>query len=156
MPLPRKSTTGTRGKYAENKVKEVLEKLALKMGFAYYRIPDAREGAKKEAPADFMTSEREGHYSQLTLVEVKEVAHDYRLPKKNFESAQRARMRMWEAAGAEGWLLILHTNLNKWRKLPLNYFDGDFSESGSWNLEEIPLQTLKECMTEIYGAKVNQ
>lgn len=133
MVVARKTSVGTRGKYAEGKVKEQLEKLALQSGFAYYRPPDARAGSKKTAPADFICLLNTGPYTDTILLEVKEVGHDYRLPKKNFPQEQRARMRKWALAGADCWVIVLHTTTGQWRCLPLSYFDNDFEDKGSWD-----------------------
>lgn len=151
MAITRTTSPGARGKYAEGKVKAELEKRAQKMSFVYYRPPDARAGSKKEAPGDFITVTLGGTGITFTdLLEVKEVAHDFRLPKKNFPQEQRARMRMWQKAGVEGYLLVLHTTTGNWRVIGISEFDGDFEDKGSWDLKDYTERTLQEALGEIY------
>lgn len=152
------STQGTRGKLAEGKVKDELTKLAVNSGIAYHRFPDARAGSFKTAPADFMFGEKFESTQQLTklrMLEVKEVNHASRLPFKNFETDQVARMTSWEWAGASCWVIVLHIpwlidgrygkDKQAWRLLPLEFFKGErLKPSGSWNLEEYPRRTLAE------------
>ena len=130
-------TTANRGKVAEALVKKRLDGLAKSSNFAYYRPPDMRAGVRQVALSDFLYM-RDGH---LTLLEVKSVQHDYRLPHANFSPDQVARMRLWEAAGADTQVLIYHSELKVWRSLPASYFA--VREGGSWDLRAIPTATLE-------------
>lgn len=141
------STVGTRGKYAEGKVREALKKRSERQGFAFARWPDARAGSRSEAPADFSALQA----GRFFLIEVKEVAHDFRLPKKNFENAQRARMRMWESCGAECYVLVFHTTTKLWRLMDMCYVEGDYEDLKSWDLQNLSTGTLADKLTEVFG-----
>lgn len=131
-------SAGNRGKYAEDKVRAILKSQESLADFAFHRFPDAHAGSMVSAPADFMFM-RDG---TMTLLEVKEVAHDFRLPHKNFDPAQVARMRMWRAAGAKANVLIYSSTLQKWRYIGLSFFLNrpTIAENGrpigSWDLSE--------------------
>jgi penicillin-binding protein-related factor A (putative recombinase) len=90
--------------------------------------------------ADFLLVSR----GKVTLLEVKEVAHDFRLPVGNFKPENRARMRLFQLAGADCQVLIYHSTTKQWRSLPLDYFGTQ--STGSWDLREVPLTTLKETL----------
>jgi hypothetical protein len=75
------------------------------------------------------------------------------LPKGNFKDDQRARMTSWVWAGAEAWVIVLHTRLfdrysktgKFWRVVPLRVFNEPLAEGvGSWDLREWPMLTLDE------------
>lgn len=144
------STTGTRGKFAEGKVKAVLKKME-SANCAHLRFPDARAGSLATAPADFMFLKN----GKLTLLEVKEVNHAHRLPYQNFALDQIARLRLWQAAGAAAWVLVYFTPTKEWKyEGLLEFMDRKLvSETGrpigSWNLSHIPSQTLDQIFLEI-------
>ena len=134
-----------RGKYAEGKVKALLKKLE-SANCTHARWPDARAGSFVVAPADFMILQ-DGY---LRLVEVKEVDHEYRLPYKNLEQGQLARLLMWQAAGAGSWVLVYHTPIKLWRCIPAQFFlhrpllSDTGKPMGSWKLTEFEPKTLVE------------
>ena len=84
---------------------------------------------------------------KLILLEVKEVDHVKRLPHGNFAKDQVARMRNFEAAGADAWVMVYFTPLKLWRYESVGYFLQ--REGGSWNLENLPLRSLNETLQEI-------
>lgn len=116
--------------------------------FSWYRMPDAHAGSLKTALADFMTM----HKVQFRLVEVKEVAHGYRLPHKNFDADKVARIRAWAMAGAAASVLIAFRPEGLkpyWRVSELDRFLT--REGGSWDLRDLPALTLNEALETIYG-----
>jgi hypothetical protein len=129
-----RKAAGQRGKLPEKKVRELLERLkAQKAGFDYERKYDARSagGRFQSQAGDF------GFFAHSLhgLIEVKEVDHDFRLPRKNFPDEQRARLRLRELAGGLIIVLIYHTSTKLWRVCRLS----DFREGvPSWDLSDIP------------------
>ncbi len=144
------ATTGTRGKWAEGEVRKYL--VAAERGdTAFYRPPDARAGSLQAVMADFMTLRK----GLLTLIEVKEVEHASRLPYKNFSADKVARMRVWQLAGAEAWVIVCHRvgKVRTWRLLPLDVFiqrDAD-TPNGSWQLGGLGIagNTLSAVMEKV-------
>jgi penicillin-binding protein-related factor A (putative recombinase) len=136
---------GTRGKLAEAKVRATLVKLALNADFNFERFPDARSGSFKASPCDFIASYR----GKSTLVEVKEVEHDFLLPAKNFSLDARARMRRWAMAGSNCIVLVYHSTTKLWRCVPL----GEFTEvAASYNLSNYPTyKSTDEMLLPTYG-----
>ena len=140
------STVGTRGKYAETQVKKKLASLESARQSSY-RVPDARSGSFAVALADFLIM-RDG---RMTLLEVKEVAHDFRLSHTNLGLDQIARMRMWASAGAQADVLVYHSTTKLWRTAEIHWFhenyrkvDGDGKKVGSWDLRSLEHVTLDE------------
>ena len=135
-------SAANRGKWAESEVKKELAKLsAASSQFAFYRLPDARAGSLQATLSDFLILVG----GTLVLLEVKEVAHDYRLNYTNFSPSQVARQRLWEAAGAVGLVAVAHSTNKLWRVLPLERFL--VRESGaSWDLRDSKASTLSEEM----------
>ena len=137
------ASAANRGKYAESQVKALLKKLE-SANCTHHRFPDAHSGSFVTAPADFMLLQD----GKLRLLEVKQVEHQSRLPYGNFKADQLARMLMWQAAGAGCWVLVCHMPDKFWRLLPAEYFKNRqlVSETGkpvgSWNLKDVPTQTL--------------
>ena len=121
------ATIGSRGKWAEGRVKAFL-KGRESASFTHHRFPDARAGSMVTSPCDFMYM----NSGVLTLLEVKEVQHTFRLPHKNFSPDQVARMRSWQAAGARAYVLIYFSVSSKWRLVPVDFFVNRVG--GSWDL----------------------
>lgn len=130
------STAANRGKWAEGEVKKLLKKLEM-ANCASHRFPDAHAGSLATTPSDFLVC-RAG---KLTLLEVKEVQHDYRLPVKNFAPDQRARMRMWKLAGAQALVLVCFQPSRVWRLADIDYFT---NEGASWDMRDVPTGELKD------------
>lgn len=143
-------TAANRGKYAEAEVKKLLKKLE-SSNCTHHRFPDAHAGSFVSSPADFMILQD----GKLRLLEVKQVQHDFRLPYGNFALDQIARMRNWEAAGADAWVLVCFMPSKTWRLLRLEYFTARPLKTaagkavGSWDLSSIPAAKLVECMTTL-------
>ena len=137
---------GDRGKTAERLVKKKLASLEA-ANFCHARWPDRRAGSFVAALADFLVMRS----SRLTLLEVKETQHEFRLPYGSFGDEQIARMRMWHLAGAQAHILVYSSTLKVWRAEDVDWF---FTNKilktevgkpiGSWNLSEVPTTTLDE------------
>lgn len=128
-------SAANRGKYAEGKVKDKL-KLMEAQNCTHHRFPDAHAGSFAVTPSDFMVC-KEG---KLTLLEVKEVQHSYRLPHKNFAKDQCGRMRNWKIAGAEAWVVVYFVPEKAYRFSDVDYFLD--RTGGSWNMKDFPLVSL--------------
>ena len=135
-------TYANRGKEAEGLVKKHLTKLSEQSHTTFYRFPDARAGSRQTAPADFMLV----HAGHLILLEVKEVDHSFRLPHKNL--SQVPSLRRYEMAGAVSIVLVYFKPEKAWRAANPNYFLK--TEGGSWNMSNIPLMTLADCVKDVY------
>lgn len=144
------STAANRGKYAEGQVKKKLASLESARQ-AHARWPDARAGSFAVALADFLIM-RDG---RMTLLEVKEVAHDFRLNHGNLGTDQIGRMRAWASAGAQADVLVYHSTTKLWRAADIHWFytgyhkvDGDGKKVGSWDLRELSTMALDEYFGE--------
>jgi len=131
----RKQTAlGQRGKAAEKVVHKILDKMNSEVAnFDYSRIYDARSagGRFPSRPGDY-----ELYYNGIFgLIEVKEIAHDYRLPEKNFPAEGRAKLRKRQMAGGRILVLVYHSTTGKWRTAPLASFVGGVP---SWDLSTVP------------------
>lgn len=140
------STAANRGKYAEGLVKKKLVSLEA-ANFSHARWPDAHAGSRTVALADFQYMCR----GKFTLLEVKEVDHDFRLPYKNLDTDQIGRMRMWKAAGSQGHVLVYHTPTKLWRVADISWFfihriyvDDRGKKVGSYDLRELEFITLDD------------
>lgn len=141
------TSPSNRGKVAERLVKQELDKLSKRANFDYERITDAyssRGGAATSRPGDFLVFEN----GTAFLLEVKEVAHTYRLPKRNFPPDQRARMHKRALAGCVCTVLVYFSESKMWRCLPLSDFDA--GTTGSWDFSEVPAQTLRDILSTLF------
>ena len=134
------STSANRGKEAETLVKKRLEVLAKSANVAWHRPPDMRSGSFQPALCDFLLLQE----GQLTLIEVKQTAHDYRLPHGNLSTEQVGRMRVWEMAGATCYVLIYHSTIKQWRMQHVDYFSERIG--GSWDLRALSTRKLEEIL----------
>lgn len=143
---------GTRGKWAEGKVKEYLNAASCKVDISSYRFPDARAGSFVTVPSDFMVVAR----GIPTFIEVKEVKHASRLPQKNFDAGKVARLHKWKMAGATAAVIVYHEPLGRsgaawreahaWRVLAIERF---LIREPSWDLSDSPLLIFSEAMGKI-------
>lgn len=125
-----------RGKYAEGKVREALKVLALgNKDFDFERKYDARasRGRIPSQTGDF------GWYSinRHGVIEVKQVGHDFRLPKKNFDPAKWGRLRLRRMAGGEIGILVYHSTTKLWRAPSFDFFLSN-PDAPSWDLSGLP------------------
>lgn len=139
------SKIGQRGKTAEKKVREFLERVAGDFaGFDYERIYDARSsrGAIGKQPGDFRFFRPGAH----GLIEVKEVAHNCRLPAKNLTQIPG----LWKRQLAGGLIVVLvyFTQIKQWRNVPFDWLKAR-EHAPSWDLTQfVPFDTLNE--TNLY------
>ncbi len=148
-------SAGTRGKYAEGKVKDELKKFEERFAnFTYNRIPDARAGSVVSVPGDFQAFykfEESGMGTRPTasynfLIEVKETTLPNRLPYQNFSVDGVARARKRQMAGGIVLVLVCCKPTKTWRLLPLSVFQARNPEtpSGSWKLDVYPTFDQKQ------------
>ena len=132
--------SANRGKLAEGKAKAFLQTMSEQTSLVYHRLPDAHAGSMVSTLCDFIV-----HYAGLTLLEVKEVNHEYRLPYGNFKQENASRMRLWEYSGAETLIAIYFKPLKKWRMTKLERFEPRSlctptgKPQGSWDLRDLEL-----------------
>lgn len=132
-------TTANRGKAAEKAVATYLTGMSNKVAeFDFHRVYDARSAGGRFAaqPGDYAFYTPHDH----GLVEVKEVDHDSRLPKKNFEKEQIAKLRKRQLAGGQIAVLINFTTTKLWRLVPLAHFIENL-DLPSWDLRAFPTHT---------------
>lgn len=132
--------SANRGKVAEGKVQTYLRGVeACTPAFTFNRIADAgaARGAFSAQAGDFQVFCDGKNW----LLEVKEVAHAYRLPHKNFSPEQAARMHKRHLAGSTCLVLIYHSAEKLWRCPDFSTFLT--REGGSWDLRGTPAQSLR-------------
>jgi hypothetical protein len=126
-----KSLTGPQiGNETEAMVEAVLKRWNSSVKFAWHRLPDtkaARMSMMAAQPADYIY--RCGSYAGF--IEVKALAHAYRLPKANL--SQLPTLHKWELAGSDDVLLVFHYLTGEWRALDPRLLSTDVP---SWNLSE--------------------
>jgi hypothetical protein len=134
LELSKRKEAGTRGKYAEDQVRNALKALsALRADFDYERNYDARTsmGRIPARAGDFTIFDAGSH----GIIEVKQVDHDYRLPKKNFDPKKFGKIRMRQLAGGKVSVLVYFTPSKLWRVVPFEYFYAR-KDQPSWDLRE--------------------
>lgn len=134
MPAPRfiKAAVGERGKKSESRIQEWLAAFdEAHIDFDWYRFPDARAagGRAQAAPADYEWFYH-GHFG---LIEVKELAHDFRLPAKNVKLHQISRAKKRIKAGGQAHMIVHHTTTGMWRLVPMEFFFNKVDQP-SWDL----------------------
>lgn len=147
------ATSANRGKVAEGKVKKELELVCTLANADYEKITDAfssRGGASASRPGDFLAFQE----GRAFLLEVKEVAHDFRLPRANFKVDQRARLMKRHYAGCHCYVLIRSSTTDLWRMLPVTYFGTE--SAGSWDLSSVPASELRLLMQQIFKYPLNK
>lgn len=134
---------GQRGKFAEKEVEKLFSHLNDRvLNFAYERLPDARSagGRLKAQLCDFLAwwqycgGERGEDISISYQIEVKEIAHAFRLPRDKL--GQLPKLRKIRRAGGVGIVIIYHTSTEMWRAIPLGFFNGEAPPS--WDLSGVP------------------
>ena len=146
------SNYSRRGKDAESKVKKELDILSTLSNFDFERVLDgfsSRGGASASRPGDFLAFQN----GTAVLLEVKEVAHDFRLPRGNFKTDQRGRMMKRHYAGCLCYVLIYSSTTGLWRMLPVTYFGTE--TTGSWDLSTVPPTDLRSLMRQIFKYPLN-
>lgn len=142
------SDQGTRGKTAEELLQREFKKLEEKDAFfTWERIYDARSSRGAMAnprTGDFVLYNR----GDNTVLEVKEVDHEYRLPRANFPKDQRARMRKRQLAGSLCYVAVYFTPIKAWRFFELSYFG--LEDTGSWDMRETSLYDMPRLLAALY------
>lgn len=145
---------GQRGKSAEKETRSFLDRLNFKYAsFDYERVYDARSagGRFPARPGDF-----EFYAPRLHgLIEVKEVEHDFRLPRKNMEGSKAkdaakvsriAKLLKRQLAGGMIFVLVNHTTTGLWRSVPIDWLH-DRAAAPSWDLSEFKTYaSAAECL----------
>lgn len=129
-------TAANRGKVAEAELQKAIREFDLAHhDFDWGRVYDAYSAGGKFAAqtGDFVWY----HRGRNGVIEVKEVAHDFRLPSKNFNGGQVARMRKRALAGAVATVIVRHSTTGLWRRVPLEFFIERLEET-SWDLSSFP------------------
>jgi hypothetical protein len=124
----------TRGKYAEDKVRDELKALSDRRAyFDFERNYDARSsmGRIPRRAGDFTFYTSTGH----GVIEVKQVNHEFRLPKKNFNPDGFGVLRKRALAGGKIIVLVFHTPTRIWRYIPFEWFD-ERRDQTSWVLSD--------------------
>lgn len=166
------TSSANRGKSAESQVRAVLEGFNTRVaGFTFNRVPDAHmAGGRFPAQAgDYqafrklanvtqmgagtppqMFSATEVPQSRNFIIEVKEVAHAYRLPQKNYSADKVARVQKRVWAGTEAVVAVLHTTTGLWRLVPFAVFT---VRPPSWDLSSYAPVDIETALAEFMGVK---
>lgn len=171
-----------RGKFAEKKVKEILEHFEKRnMTFTYNRCLDAHAaGGRFPAQAgDFQAFALASYVlidgkdsvealriptaeglpaSRNFIIEVKEVAHERLLPPKNYSADKVARVQKRALAGTEALVVVLHKVPSfVYRLVPFEVFTKRPAK-GSWDLSAYPtyldVRALQAALGEWMGVRV--
>jgi penicillin-binding protein-related factor A (putative recombinase) len=125
-----------KGKVAEKKVATFLKAWSdARAGTDWHRVYDAHSsgGRFNRVVYDYAFFGKGFHGG----IEVKEVAHGYLLPHKNFGLDQVAKLRKRQLAGGLAIVLVYHSTTKLWRVVPLSVFLT--REKGSWHLGDHPV-----------------
>lgn len=140
-----KARAKDRGKVGEKKVKEALTVLKARCpGFNFKKIADAYAGSLTPVAGDFSVEYLKRSY----VIEVKEVAHDFRLPHNNVSFRQLALMRKKRTSGVVCFFLVYHSLQNEWRCICLDFLSA--REGGSWDLRGHEVKPLSRILEEIF------
>lgn len=130
-------TAANRGKEAEKLFHAILDKINTKQhDFDYERIDDARSASghmSKPRTGDFVVYARGYNWA----IEVKQVQHEFRLPRANFPRDQRARLKKRELAGGIPVVFVYFAPIQKWRVINPSVMG--FEDTGSWDMSHMPL-----------------
>ena len=123
------------GRYAEDKVKTRLEEIdRTNHAFDFDRVSDAKSGhgfGAKKVVGDFQTFSPEIH----CVLEVKSLAHNYRIPHKNISQLPKLRKRI--VAGGRCLIVVYHTTSKLWRVIPAEELE--IIDKGSWDVSNYTL-----------------
>lgn len=161
-----------RGGYAEGKVRNWLTAYKHNViGFTFNRLLDAHSSHGRtsvEQPGDYQWFLNTGikftlgsenivrTWTRNGVIEVKEVAHAYRLPVQNFGIDQVGRMQIRALAGSEPLVLVCFRPPDEkpcWRTAPLEFFQERPSKAGSWDFREIDAYTHCDDLLHMFIGK---
>lgn len=137
-----------RGKELESELSKAFKALKeADKGFDFDKVPDAyssRGGFSTPRVGDY-TLYLQG---KALVLEAKEVAHDHRLPRKNFPKDERARINRRRMAGIHAMVIIKHTTNDTYRLLDADWFNTEMhlGDTGSWDLSDFVTCTLQEAI----------
>jgi hypothetical protein len=165
MSLPiSKEELANRGKKAEATVAKFFDKLKKESAtFDFQRQYDARtaRGRFPSQTGDYLVWRKLVQGSRLignfsAAIEVKTVAHDFRLPSKNFNSEQIAKLRRRQLAGCLPVVLVFHSTVKLWSCPPFLTFQSE-PDAPSWDLTTwgsyaTAADALTDASPEIFGA----
>ena len=84
------------------------------------------------------------------VIEVKQVAHDFRLPAKNFPRKKFPALVRRQQCGGAVIILIYHSTTKRWRVAPFEYFNLN-ADLPSWDVSVYPTyKTVDEALGEIF------
>lgn len=146
-----KQERAVRGKYAEDKVRDRLKTLAERRAdFDFERNYDARSsmGRIGKRTGDFTFYSLDGH----GVIEVKQLKHDFRLPRKNFDPEKKfSILKKRRLAGGAVIVIVYHSTNDVWRLVPFEFFD-ERRDAASWDLSGftpyIGVKSLQALMAE--------
>lgn len=121
------------GNEVEALVEKALKFFNTRLVFAFHRLPDtksARLNMVASQPADYIY--RCGSYAGF--IEVKGLAHAYRLPRGNL--SQLPTLHKWELAGSDDVVLVYHYLFDEWRAIDPRHLKADVP---SHDLREFPV-----------------
>lgn len=146
-------SAANRGKNAEKAVSTYLTALSQKVAaFDWHRQYDARSASGRfpAQPGDFAFYRKGCH----GLIEVKEVEHDYRLPKKNFDNDQIAKLHKRALAGGMIGIVINFTTTKKWVLVPLEFYRLNL-DLPSWDLRGFEqYDKAKDVLNKFFGESI--
>lgn len=125
---PEKSSLSERGKWAERQVQDYLAACSAKDAHLdWERLPDSRSSMGRVAAqvADFAFFAPGIH----GVIEVKTSGHDFRLARAKLSQLPRMRKRF--LAGGRCFVVVYHSTMKKWRKVPIQLLD---PAATSWDL----------------------
>jgi hypothetical protein len=143
---PAKADAGERGKWAEKQAKELLTRLGnANATFDWQRMPDARaaRGALAAQIGDYEFFAPGVH----GVLEVKEIAHDRRLPRDKL--SQLAHLRKRALAGGSIVVAVYFSTIDAWRAIRgVEFWGDDFPPS--WDLSDLPYyHTLERAIHQV-------
>lgn len=135
------NTHANRGVECEKAVQTALEawQAADSKHREFNRLLDTKAARRtiKAAPADFEFFDgSDPHEPVHGLIEAKQTKHDYRLDRDKV--SQLARLRKRGQCGGVCFVIVLHSEIEKFRCIPVSWL-AENGDKGSWNLSEFQL-----------------
>ena len=148
------------GKYAEGKIRDELRRRGNEdSGFDWERNYDARSsmGRIPRRAGDFTYYWQQPLDDRLLLrhrghgvIEVKQVKHDFRLPRKNFDPDGWGILVKREMAGGKIVVIVFHSTTKKWRVVPFGWFKS-LRDAKSWDLTTWPMYDKAQAVLDAAG-----
>ena len=132
-------SNSNKGKESEKKFHDAMTKLSANPLVSFYRKPDARstiqmtsngpKGRMTKRPGDFFIF----HNGTATLIELKEVQHDYLIATSRF--TQVSKMVRFSMTKNKAGGIVYHTTSKLWSFLPIHYLSKN-KENTSYNTDD--------------------